>query len=680
MEFHWADQGAAWLEVLSGILDIAGSNYNPPYDSDSQPTDGASRNLDDLLQYQLPGGTSYQGYADPSYGESIGSSINTLIANVSGFMSAFGLILPILGVIRGIIEVLCALINPFAVIRAIIRLFKKWIPPFISLFPPLAGVIIVLSTIKLILSIVFYFLTVLIPMIQLIVRNINLLAESFGPNGDESQREAAREKLLALLLEILNQLGVLAVFKPILDLIFAILELVAGFPCKGGNDDSSCCTSETCPPLFSNLPKGRGILVPAFFGDSPPMHAWMVYTLTGNRNMRDLKKYMQCFNEQLSAMLDEEVEEADYAGGTGDSSTFKVKVTGARGDGQTVETTMIKLFGTVAVVLNPELVTKVGLVEYEVVPNWENLIKYNIVGMGCHPDVANAKAGLETAFENLDKSVLESNPELTDLDKNFTNNMGNMNRNLNIVRNAVMNVVFDGGDDIDVNSSVRTPNYGPTTNALDAAAATTNIVTFFPNVTDPNINLDDIAAREPPYDDYINEINTAQDDIVDSLLAYTEDLKDIMNRVLSRNVHKSQSNLDVDKHVAKAGGQDKVMIYVVPRDATGTPLLKDLPNGVDVRVSIFSDFGILGEQIEDRVTGVVSAELISPFPGDAKITAKVNTDFIQEFAGDNLIVRELDVKFVSDATLPKRRLISKPSVGAKRRKTSGNTEREPGGK
>ena len=59
-----------------------------------------------------------------------------MLGLLSPAISAYALLLPVLGVIRGIIEILCCLMNPFCIIPAIIRLFVKWIPPFISLFPP----------------------------------------------------------------------------------------------------------------------------------------------------------------------------------------------------------------------------------------------------------------------------------------------------------------------------------------------------------------------------------------------------------------------------------------------------------------------------------------------------------------------------------------------------------------
>jgi len=230
-EFHFI-QDQTTLSIIQAILDLAGPNFNAPYDSGQQPTDASAKNQDQLIQYQLPGGTSLQGYSEPSMTESMGSAINSMLAVLAPFMSAYGMILPILGIIKGIIEVLCALMNPFSVTKAVIRLFKKWIPPFISLFPPLAGVIIILSTIKAILAIIFYVLTVLVPTIQLIIFNIKTLANAFDADSNEQKRQAGRDKLTSLIQELLNQLGVFSSISPLLDIILLIIQLVSGFPCS----------------------------------------------------------------------------------------------------------------------------------------------------------------------------------------------------------------------------------------------------------------------------------------------------------------------------------------------------------------------------------------------------------------------------------------------------------------
>jgi len=163
------------LAALEEILDIAGPNYNLPFDSDAQPSDGVERNDESLTQYDAPGGTTLKSVQPPAANPSMGSVISSVLTVLSPILTAYGLLLPILGIIKAIIEVLCCLMNPFCVIGAVKRMFEKYIPPFISLFPPSAGIIIMKSTIKLILAVVYQVMTEVIPTIQHIITLVEAL-------------------------------------------------------------------------------------------------------------------------------------------------------------------------------------------------------------------------------------------------------------------------------------------------------------------------------------------------------------------------------------------------------------------------------------------------------------------------------------------------------------------------
>jgi len=196
MAINFIDPNSPVAAVLDGILSAAGPNFSAPYDAGTQQHNIIAANNDALINFQMPAGASFQGHQDPGVGRSIGASINNMLGLLAPAISAYALILPILGVIRGIIEVICALINPFAFIRAVKRLFKKWLPPFLSLFPAIAGIIIILSTIKAILAIIFYIMTEVIPAIQLIIDNIKGLELLFQNQGDfnTAQEDATKEK------------------------------------------------------------------------------------------------------------------------------------------------------------------------------------------------------------------------------------------------------------------------------------------------------------------------------------------------------------------------------------------------------------------------------------------------------------------------------------------------------
>ena len=85
---------------------------------------------------------------------------------LAAFTSIYSMIAVILKTIACIIDVLCALPNPFATIKAVIRLFGTCLPDLILLFPQFAIPAIIICIIKIILAIIEYITEVIIPITQ----------------------------------------------------------------------------------------------------------------------------------------------------------------------------------------------------------------------------------------------------------------------------------------------------------------------------------------------------------------------------------------------------------------------------------------------------------------------------------------------------------------------------------
>lgn len=641
VNFHFIKDQTT-LSIIQAILDIAGPNFNAPYDAGGQPIIANNRNNEDLIQFQVPGGTQLKGYSEPSMTESMGSAINSMLAVLAPFISAYGLILPILGIIRGIIEVLCAMMNPFAVIKAVIRLFTKWLPPFISLYPPLAGVIIIISLIKTILAVVFFILTVVIPTIQLIIFNIKTLANAFSGDSNESQRQAGREKLKALVSELANQSGVMGALAPLMELIFLILGLVAGFPCKKGKskgkkkrmditkvsanfnalqEDATCCEEDVCPPAIRNPPSGNAVMVPTIFSEVPPFFAMKI--ITNNSKVKEYKQFVQNFPEQLNNQLDEEVDVATPAGGNGDTALIRVEITSRRGNARKINVPVVRIKGNDITVVSPAARRMIGKVSYKLKPNYDLMVMYGLIGLACHPDVEAVKEEVENKFPNLDESVLERFPDLTNLQNDF--------RNINSALNDLLNKL---NNQIQGDGTVSAAN-------PDGVLGVTN--------------------KNPPYDDNIQAITAIQDDAVARLSIFADGLKGLLNGILANATDKFNSTFDVDKTIVKADGKDRATLIVIPRDATGSNLAQNLPADVDVDVSFENNFGIILNKRRDNATGQILADIISTSTGTAILRAKVNSDFINVINDDGTeSVKEIPVKFVSDAILPTRRFVTKP--------------------
>jgi len=648
VDIHFIDDQTT-LNIISTIIDFAGVNFNPPYDSSGQPSDATARAEEALTQFDVPGGTSISGTPNPAAAPNMSWVISSLLTALGPVIAAYGLILPILGVIRGIIEILCCLMNPFCVIGAIIRLFTKWIPPFISLFPPIAGVLIILNVIKMILSIIFFVMTELVPTIALIIKNVTTIIDAIASDNDAA-KQAGQQKVLAVLIDLLNRVGILKIAKPIIEIVFLILGLVAGFPCGGGNkskrstgslyagantfdssiSDTSCCNDTQCPPEIRNPPQGRGLLIPKFYGDAPPLWTWRLYPITGQANIPKLLPYMQDLKSQLDPQLDEEVDEAVPVGSQYDAAHFRLRVLGRRGEkfckealsdsvpsgSKLVPIAKMSRNGQVTVT-NVNLIQYMGVVDYCIEPNYDQLVGRNILSIGCHPSVEEVKNEVQNRFD-LETSVAERYPELADIPDLYDAMIDGIDNGLGEIQNLIENEDYD-------------------TDAITAI----------------------------------------RDNLIDLLGGTATQMVDKVNVILSRAPDRATTTFEVDKNIANAGGQDKAVISVVPRDPGGAAIARNLPNGADISVELFTDFGVIQNQQRNNSTGAITAELISVFPGTATVTAKVNTDFITDFNGSEETLRTEVVRFVADAVMPKRRVVSKSSSNS-RTQTGVSAEREPG--
>ena len=617
---HFMDPNGPMAAILDAILSTAGPNFEAPYQSSTQPHDMVGANHDALINYQLPAGAHVDGHADPGSGGGIGKAINSMLGFLSPAISAYALILPIMGVIRGIIEIICCLSNPFCLIPAIIRLFSKWLPPFISLFPAVAGVVIVLSTIKAILALVYHILIEVVPVVQLIIQNMLDLDDFLKQSDDLSQDriDAVNAKLSSLLDTLIQKTGVLSVFMPLLELIFSILSLTSGLPCGSGDSDgaggcgedvgtgtlegqkvpvtgsdSGLC-DDACPEALSSrdaAPSGSGLVINSSYCDYAPSFVFLLKT--GNEAVRELEQFQESKEAQLNGCMDEEITEARPAGSTGDRSNIKVKISNSRGASITVPALLIS--GTTVKFVSPlGALFAGGTVDYEIQPDYDMMVMSGVMGAGCHPDVQSVKRALATRYPQLPGSLTSNNPE-------------------------VANLVGDTGD---YNNSI-TNNQAKLRDAVNAG---------------------DVAGVEAIRDDIITDSN----DFIASLTG-------MMNAVINRNVSASASGFLVSKNIVTADASDVSVITISPRDITGAPLVRNAPAGVEVNVEIDTDFGEVFGQTFNVNTGDFTASIRSATTGTANITARINQVTVTRFDATTEDDQVEEVRFISEAALPARR-------------------------
>jgi len=131
--------------------------------------------LFDKLSFLMPSGPLKPGLS-PNFGKDIFDIILSLLEKLAPFLYLYKFILPILNMIICIIEVLCAIPNPFKLRKKLSRLFRVCLPDFLSLFPILALLLMILSLIKLIIALIQYLIAQVLRIIALIIKNIKILA------------------------------------------------------------------------------------------------------------------------------------------------------------------------------------------------------------------------------------------------------------------------------------------------------------------------------------------------------------------------------------------------------------------------------------------------------------------------------------------------------------------------
>lgn len=202
------------------------------------------------LQMLIPPG-ALKPQLNPNFGKDVYDGIMKLLDQFMPFLMLYKFFLPILNLIICIIEVLCALMNPFALISALNRLFTQCIPEFLNLFPIFALILMIISLLLLLLALILYIIDQILKFIKAILRNINALVKAFNSANANSVLNIAK-KLGALLCIFQNLFVLLALFGIIIQVIKDILSLIFSIPpCESGGPGSTdgCCAATYCPTI-----------------------------------------------------------------------------------------------------------------------------------------------------------------------------------------------------------------------------------------------------------------------------------------------------------------------------------------------------------------------------------------------------------------------------------------------
>lgn len=208
--------------------------------------------LYNLIEFLIPPGALKVNF-QPDFLNDIYGAVNDLLTKFYPFLMMYTFFLPILKLILCIIEVLCALLNPFKLPGAISTLFRVCIPEFLNLFPFFAVPIMIISLLLLILTIVEYLITRLLTIIEILIANITALGRAASRLENDSIM-AIIQKVGDMTCFIQNLFIIMAPILIIIQIIKALLSL--GFnipPCSSSNSSSSgCCTPDVCPAFIKD--------------------------------------------------------------------------------------------------------------------------------------------------------------------------------------------------------------------------------------------------------------------------------------------------------------------------------------------------------------------------------------------------------------------------------------------
>lgn len=192
------------------------------------------------LRFKLPGLGVIQSIVD-SLTETVTKILSDILSWLNMFLGVYMFIMAIIELIMCIIQVLCAIPNVWAMIKAVKRLLRKCLPLFITIvFPWFALLNLLLALLALILALIEYIILMIIRLINQIIKNLKNLYTALS-KGNTSAAMSVINKIASLL----------CLFEQIflfLEIIFAVFEMITsmwsktikGCSRRGGESEYVC--------------------------------------------------------------------------------------------------------------------------------------------------------------------------------------------------------------------------------------------------------------------------------------------------------------------------------------------------------------------------------------------------------------------------------------------------------
>lgn len=186
--------------------------------------------------------------------KSVMDFIGDILSQIAPFLSLYNFFMAVLKLITCVIEVLCAIPNPFAVAMKLKKLFMECLPPFINLFPWLALIAMIIALLLLILALIEFIIATIMKLIEDLIRNLKVFYDSIRLHDSQSIL-AALQKFAAALCFLQNIMAVFIALAAIIAIIKSLAAL-AGFGICSDEDQDGCCPIQLCPPFVKNTPDG----------------------------------------------------------------------------------------------------------------------------------------------------------------------------------------------------------------------------------------------------------------------------------------------------------------------------------------------------------------------------------------------------------------------------------------
>lgn len=204
--------------------------------------------LDKIFAY-LPQGIKLVPNAD-SLMKDVWDAIASLLNQLAPFLAIYKFFQALMNMLLCVIDVLCALSNPWATVKAMRRLFKRCIPDFLSLFPWLALLLMILALILLLIALIEYIINTIADYIEQLIANLKILARALTLD-DEDSILAATNKIAYLLCLFEQLFSILLALSALFAIIRPLMNIGGSGVCSRGSG-SSCCSEDFCPDFIAD--------------------------------------------------------------------------------------------------------------------------------------------------------------------------------------------------------------------------------------------------------------------------------------------------------------------------------------------------------------------------------------------------------------------------------------------